>query len=77
VIDATVRLAPIEGGCWALVIDPTEGSTVAPGWYQPLALREEFRHEGLRVRAAVRIRSDFQSVCMIGPIVEVVWIQTR
>ncbi len=58
-IDATVEFLQLEGGCWALrVEDDTR--------YQPIGLEEAFRVDGLDVRAAVKLRPDVGSFCMIG-----------
>jgi hypothetical protein len=70
VVNGTVRFLNVEGGCWAIHVSPQP-------YYEPVGLPDAFRHDGLQVRAAVKPRHDLGSYCMIGPIVEVVWIRRR
>lgn len=77
VVDATVRHVPIEGGCWALAVGRDDILAASQTYYQPSNLPDDFRQDGLKVRAAVKTRRDAASVCMIGPIVNVIWIQRR
>lgn len=69
-VDATVRFVDIEGGCWTLQV--TSSSR-----YQPLNLPDRFRQDGLNVHADLVRRDDYASVCMLGPVVEIVSIQPR
>lgn len=69
-IDATVQLIPLEGGCWA--IKPNDQTT-----FEPMSLPSVFQRNGLQVTATLRRRHDMASICMIGPIVEVLDIRTR
>ena len=70
IVDATVQLLNLEGGCWTL--------EVAPGsHYLPLNLPAQFRQDGLPVRAELLRRDDYGSFCMVGPVVQIVTIQTR
>ena len=69
-INATVQLIPVEGGCWA--IKPNDQTT-----FEPMNLRSAFQRDGLQVTATLRRRDDMGSICMIGPIVEVLDIRTR
>ncbi len=64
--DGTVRLDPIEGGCW--VID-AEGET-----YLPLNLTEEFAVDGLAIHFEATLESDMVSFCP-GIIVDITSIQ--
>lgn len=68
VIDGTVRFLDIEGGCWGIFGE--DGVT-----YEPLGIPREFLKDGLKVRAAVKLRPDLLSICMIGTIVEVLEIK--
>ncbi len=68
-VDATVGFTPVEGGCWKLVVDDTS--------YEPIGLDEEFREDGLAVRAALKARPDLASICMVGQLVEVLSIRVR
>lgn len=68
VIDGTVRFLSIEGGCWGIFGD--DGVT-----YEPTGIPRDFLVDGLRVRAAVKLRNDLGSYCMIGRIVEVLDIK--
>ncbi len=68
-VDATVAFTPIEGGCWMLTVDDTT--------YEPINLEQEFRVDGLQVRAALKPRADLASFCMVGQIVEVLSIRRR
>jgi hypothetical protein len=42
-----------------------------------MSLADDFRRDGLPVRAAIKRRRDRGSFCMIGPVVEVLWIRRR
>jgi hypothetical protein len=66
-VDATVEFLNVEGGCWALKVSGQH--------YQPTNLANEFKQDGLRVRVTMRTRDDMASVCMIGPIVQIVSIR--
>ena len=66
----TVRLLPVEGGCW--VIDASDGVR-----YEPIGLPDAFRQDGRSVSATLRQRPDLGSFCMVGRVVEVVSIQSR
>ena len=61
--EATVRFVNLEGGCWLL--DAVGGQR-----FEPVALPEALRRDGLRVRVTVR---DFDggSICMMGRLVTV------
>jgi hypothetical protein len=67
-IEGTVERLEVEGGCW--VIRSADGKQ-----YEPMGLTEEFRQNGLRVRAVIRIRPDMASICQVGTIAEVVSIE--
>lgn len=68
IIDGTVEFLSVEGGCWAIIAD--DGTC-----YEPVGMPEEFYKPGLRVRAAVKLTTDWLSVCMVGTIVEVLQIK--
>lgn len=66
-ITGVVRHFDLEGGFFAIRGD--DGVT-----YDPSNLAEEFRRDGLRVRARVRLRPDMGGIHMVGPIVDVIEI---
>lgn len=68
-VDATVEFLQVEGGCWSI--------KTAEDVFQPINLAQEFRQDGLRVRVSFKQRNDMGSVCMIGPLVEILSIRTR
>lgn len=70
VVDGTIRFLGLEGGCWELQAGGRTG-------YEPVGLPDGFRQDGLPVRVALRLRNDVGSICMIGPIAEVLWIRRR
>jgi len=68
VIEGDVRLVNVEGGCWGL---QTDSAT-----YEPVGgIPEGFRQDQLAVRATVR-GVEGTSICMIGPLVEIVTIES-
>ena len=67
-IEGVVTKVPVEGGCW--VIKTSDGTQ-----YEPTVLVEDLRVEGERVRAVVVARPNMTSVCMVGPMVEIVRIE--
>ena len=69
-IVATVELVNVVGGCWTLLA--SDGVR-----YLPVDLGEEFREDGLRVRATVRPLEEVASVCAVGKIVEIERIRRR
>ena len=68
IIDGTIRFMNVEGGCWGILGD--DGVS-----YEPTGIPREFLEDGLRVRAALKLRKDLASICMIGKIVEVLDIK--
>ena len=68
-LEATVRLAPVEVGCWSLV--------TTNHVYQPVDLPAAFRVDGLAVHVVLSAVPDGASICMIGPLVHVNSIQVR
>ncbi len=65
----SVEFIQIEGGCWAILdVDQTR--------YEPINLPEEFRKDGLAVRAVLVPREDLVSTCQIGEIVEILTIES-
>ncbi len=67
----TVRYFTLEGGFWAVRGD--DGVT-----YDPMnGLTPEFQRENLRVTLVAKVRHDMGGIHMVGPIVEVLSIQTR
>jgi len=64
VVNASVRFLNLEGGCWTL--EPSAGVH-----YLPLNLPEQFRRDGLKVQADLLHRDDYDSICMVGPVVEI------
>jgi hypothetical protein len=70
-VNGTVRYIAIEGGFWAVRGD--DGVT-----YDPMnGLAPAYQREDLRVTLVARVRSDMAGIHMVGPIVEVLSIQTR
>ena len=68
VIEGDVRFIDLEGGCWG---PRTDSAT-----YEPVGgFPEGFRQDQLAVRATVR-SVDGASICMIGPLVEIVTIES-
>ncbi len=68
VIEGNVRFVDVEGGCWGI---GTDSAT-----YEPVGgIPDGFRQDQLAVRATVR-RVDGASICMIGPLVEIVTIES-
>jgi len=67
VVNASVRFLNLEGGCWTL--EPTPGVH-----YLPLNLPEQFRRDGLKVQADLLRRDDYYSICMVGPVVQILSI---
>jgi hypothetical protein len=69
-IDGTVEFRAVEGGCWFIraldgqIYDPRRGLT------------EEFRQDGLEVRATLTV-IEFPSVCQVGRRVDIVEIVRR
>ena len=70
VVDAAVEFLNVEGGCWTIEVSEHVH-------YLPLNLPQEFRQDGLRVRAEILRRDDYGSTCMVGPVVEVLSIRRR
>ncbi len=60
----------LEGGFFA--IDGDDGKT-----YEPINLPDDFRKNGIRVKATVRIRKDVGSIHMVGDIVEIIAIEAK
>jgi hypothetical protein len=70
-VSGTVRYFTLEGGFWAVRGD--DGVT-----YDPMnGLASEFQRENLRVTLVAKVRTDMGGIHMVGPIVEVLSIQTR
>ena len=68
VIEGDVRFIDLEGGCWGF---QTDSAT-----YEPVGgFPEGFRQDQLAVRATVR-DVEGASICMIGPLVEIVTIES-
>ena|GEM_PF-7042118 len=63
-IVGTLRYLQLEGGCW--VIDSGSKS------YVPLSKDPSFFRDGAKVKVAGMVRDDMLSICMSGPVVEVV-----
>ena len=67
--EATVRLLPVEGGCWVL--------STATGRYQPVNLPDEYKSDGKLVRVVMRGATEMMTVCQAGPLVHVDSISAR
>ena len=70
VVDASVRFANLEGGCW--IQEVAEGVN-----YEPMNLPDQFRRDGLKVQVDVQRRDDVASYRMVGRIVEILAIHAR
>lgn len=68
-IDATVRFANVDSGCWVLQTD-----SVA---YEPVSMPENVRVGGLEVHAVVAPAEDLVSTCMVGRLARVLSIGRR
>lgn len=60
----TLDYVPIEGGCWVLTVGNTS--------YSPWSNDPRFYKDGVMVKVDGIIRDDMASVCMTGPVVQVV-----
>lgn len=70
-INGTVRYFTLEGGFWAVRGD--DGVT-----YDPMnGLAPQYQRENLRVTLVAKMRDDIGGVHMVGPIIEVLSIETR
>ncbi|MEP7327058.1 MAG: hypothetical protein ABI836_13995 [Gemmatimonadota bacterium] len=70
-LTGTVRAVGIEGGCWRFDADDGRSFEIARAG-APAGLLQDGRKATLEVRA----RPDLMSTCMIGPIVEVVKVES-
>jgi hypothetical protein len=68
-VTATVRFISIEGGFYALRGDDSVT-------YDPTNLPKAFQVDGLRVQSRLNVRSDLGGTHMVGPIVDIVEINT-
>jgi hypothetical protein len=68
-VNASIRFLNLEGGCWTIA--------VTDAYYLPLNLPADFKRDGLPVRVEFRERDDYGSICMVGPVVEILSIQSR
>jgi len=66
-VTATVSYITLEGGFFGLRGD--DGVT-----YDPMQLDPAFAHDGLRVRARLRVRNDQIGIHMVGTLVDVLEI---
>ena len=70
-VNGTVRYFTLEGGFWAVRGD--DGVT-----YDPMnGLAPQYQRENLRVTLVAKVRTDLGGTHMVGPIVEVLSIETR
>ena len=70
-VNGTIQYFSLEGGFWA--IRGEDGVT-----YDPMnGLDPSFQREHLRVTLVARVRNDMGGIHMVGPIVEVISIDTR
>lgn len=70
VVNAIVQFQGIEGGCWTLHVSQSVN-------YLPLNLSDQFRQDGLQVQVDLLRRDDHGSICMRGPVVEILSIRSR
>jgi hypothetical protein len=69
-VNATVEFLNLEGGCWTLQLSDHVH-------YLPLNLPDQFRRDGLKVQAELLRRDDYGSICMVGPVVQILSIRSR
>ncbi len=69
-VDGRIEFLNLEGGCWSL--RTTEGQR-----YEPRPLTEDYRVDGLKVRAAIKFDPVGGGICQFGPVVRVLWIRRR
>jgi hypothetical protein len=70
-VNGTVQYFNLEGGFWAVRGD--DGVT-----YDPIAgLSPAFQRDNLRVTMVAKIRTDMGGIHMVGPLVEILSIETR
>jgi len=70
-VNGTVRYFTLEGGFW--VVRGDDGIT-----YDPVnGLAPQYQRENLRVTLVAKVRTDLGGTHMVGPIVEVLSMQTR
>jgi hypothetical protein len=67
-IVGTIRYLDIEGGGWVIAEDGGKS-------YQPQNLSEEFKKDGLRVRAKVQRVKDAVGILQAGEIVRIIQIE--
>ena len=65
--EGVVHFLEIEGGCWVI--------EVGTETIEPIDLPEDFKVDGLRVFFEGERRDDLASICMVGPIVELLDIR--
>jgi len=68
-VTGTIQFFSLEGGFFAIRGD--DGKT-----YDPVNLPAQYRKDGIRVRFTGQLRPDLVGVHMVGPIVEIVTIET-
>ncbi|HEX4825159.1 MAG TPA: hypothetical protein VFV19_12705 [Candidatus Polarisedimenticolaceae bacterium] len=66
-LTGTVSSFAREGRCWSI-------TTVGGKVYELMNLPGAFKVEGIPVKAVVNLRVDMPSMCMLGPIAEVLQI---
>jgi hypothetical protein len=70
-VNGTVQYFDLEGGFWAVRGD--DGVT-----YDPIGgLAPAYRQSDLRVTIVARVRPDMGGIHMVGPLVEILSIETR
>ncbi len=65
--NGVVRFHDVEGGCWAI---EASGETL-----EPINLPGEFQVDGLSVVFEATVRTDLATICQVGRIVELDFIQ--
>lgn len=66
-LTGTVTFVEVEGGCWGLKADGTDGFKT----YELLGVDRSTLSAGVRVRVTGRVRSDVATTCQIGTPFEV------
>jgi len=68
-VAGSVQFLNLEGGCWTIEVRDQH--------YLPLNLPAEFRRDDLEITTEMRVRNDYGSTCMVGPVVEILSIRRR
>jgi hypothetical protein len=70
-LTGTVTFVEVEGGCWGLKADGTDGFKT----YELLGVDRRMLSAGARVKVTGRVRSDVATTCQIGTPFEVASVE--